>query len=221
MSNEPRRPLDRQPDEPGWWVGSDGRWYPPELAPTERVPVTPPRDPTAVLPVIPSSSSTPNRPKKTSSGRIRGLPLWAKIGAPILIVVVIAVIVGLGASSTRPPVAVPSTSTTGVSVTTHVVGPTPTQTPPAIAPPTTSAPSTVPASTGPHVTKPSAPSPSASQPPRTSTPATVLSVQPGVHPGASCSPLGARGTTVDGTAMICSDHSASGTPNDRPRWRSG
>jgi hypothetical protein len=25
-------PLDQQPDEPGWWQASDGKWYPPESA---------------------------------------------------------------------------------------------------------------------------------------------------------------------------------------------
>jgi signal peptidase I len=29
-----RGPLDQQPGEPGWWLASDGRWYPPESAPT-------------------------------------------------------------------------------------------------------------------------------------------------------------------------------------------
>jgi hypothetical protein len=29
----PRGPLDQRPLEPGWWIASDGRWYPPESAP--------------------------------------------------------------------------------------------------------------------------------------------------------------------------------------------
>jgi hypothetical protein len=34
-----RGPLDQQPDEPGWWMASDGKWYPPEsAAPAELVP---------------------------------------------------------------------------------------------------------------------------------------------------------------------------------------
>jgi hypothetical protein len=40
-----------------------------------------------------------------------------------------------------------------------------------------------------------------------------------VHPGAFCSPVGATGVTVDGTPMICSDHSATGKPYTQPRWR--
>jgi hypothetical protein len=28
--NVPRGPLRHQPDEPGWWLASDGNWYPPE-----------------------------------------------------------------------------------------------------------------------------------------------------------------------------------------------
>lgn len=27
-----RGPQDQQPDEPGWWLASDGKWYPPESA---------------------------------------------------------------------------------------------------------------------------------------------------------------------------------------------
>jgi hypothetical protein len=27
-----REPREQQPDEPGWWIASDGKWYPPEAA---------------------------------------------------------------------------------------------------------------------------------------------------------------------------------------------
>jgi hypothetical protein len=33
METPPRGPRAEQPDEPGWWLASDGRWYPPESAP--------------------------------------------------------------------------------------------------------------------------------------------------------------------------------------------
>jgi hypothetical protein len=33
MTYSPRGPLERQPDEVGWWQASDGRWYPPESSP--------------------------------------------------------------------------------------------------------------------------------------------------------------------------------------------
>jgi hypothetical protein len=36
--------------------------------------------------------------------------------------------------------------------------------------------------------------------------------RPYVYPGAFCSPLAATGYTVAGTRMVCSDHSATGTP---------
>jgi len=39
VSDEPRGPLDEQPDERGWWRASDGSWYPPEAAETQPVPV--------------------------------------------------------------------------------------------------------------------------------------------------------------------------------------
>ena len=49
-------------------------------------------------------------------------------------------------------------------------------------------------------------------PPSTSPPARSL---PTVHPGAICSPVGARGVTVEGTPMVCK---TTGTQN-RARWR--
>ena len=52
--------------------------------------------------------------------------------------------------------------------------------------------------------------------PTTAQPATAPSTAPpgkqGVHPGVLCAPLGAVGYTSAGTKMICSDHSANGTP---------
>jgi hypothetical protein len=32
MQQTPRRPVAERPEEPGWWLAVDGRWYPPELA---------------------------------------------------------------------------------------------------------------------------------------------------------------------------------------------
>jgi hypothetical protein len=34
MTNGARGALEQPPDEPGWWLASDGKWYPPELAST-------------------------------------------------------------------------------------------------------------------------------------------------------------------------------------------
>jgi hypothetical protein len=71
--------------------------------------------------------------------------------------------------------------------------------------------------------------PGASQSPAGTAPATTPATSPPtnapvsyVHPGAFCSPLGATGYTIAGTRMVCSDHSASGTPyaNGAKRWRS-
>ena len=38
-----RGPLDTAPEEPGWWLASDGKWYPPERPPSWEPPETPPR----------------------------------------------------------------------------------------------------------------------------------------------------------------------------------
>jgi hypothetical protein len=36
-------PLDTPPEEPGWWLASDGKWYPPERPPSWEPQATPPR----------------------------------------------------------------------------------------------------------------------------------------------------------------------------------
>jgi len=36
-----RPPMDQQPAEPGWWIASDGKWYPPESAPGYEPPPAP------------------------------------------------------------------------------------------------------------------------------------------------------------------------------------
>jgi hypothetical protein len=41
MTDERRGPRDQQPEEPGWWLASDGKWYPPESAPTQQQPTAP------------------------------------------------------------------------------------------------------------------------------------------------------------------------------------
>jgi hypothetical protein len=46
MAFGPREARDARPAEPGWWLASDGKWYPPETAPpqsiaSQPVPTTP------------------------------------------------------------------------------------------------------------------------------------------------------------------------------------
>lgn len=54
-------------------------------------------------------------------------------------------------------------------------------------------------------------------------PATGEQVVQGVHPGAWCSPVGARGASSSGRSYVCSTTSADGTPysGGRARWRAG
>lgn len=95
-----------------------------------------------------------------------------------------------------------STSTTSTPTTTTTTTTTTTAPPP---PPTTAAPAPPPASVAPAPAPPPPPPPPA--PPST---------QNGVHPGAFCSPAGARGVTNSGTPMVCRT-----SPTDsRLRWRS-
>ena len=48
MTGAMRGPLDQQPAEAGWWLASDGRWYPPESAPAYLAP-----PPAPAVPVVP------------------------------------------------------------------------------------------------------------------------------------------------------------------------
>jgi hypothetical protein len=57
----PRGPRDEQPDEPGWWLASDGKWYPPEAAPQAAAQPGPPAVPAPVAgtPSAPATSPAP------------------------------------------------------------------------------------------------------------------------------------------------------------------
>jgi hypothetical protein len=93
VTGNPRGPLDQEPNEPGWWVASDGRWYPPEsAAPTEPV-STSPWDETPVMPAVGVSASS------SVLDRVRAWPLWAKIAAPVVAILLIAGIAGAGTGS--------------------------------------------------------------------------------------------------------------------------
>ena len=69
------------PQGPGWWQASDGRWYPPQSAPT---PVSPPPAPGSAMPGPAGAPSGTPAPKR-SGGR-----------GCVIALVVLAAIVGLG-----------------------------------------------------------------------------------------------------------------------------
>jgi uncharacterized RDD family membrane protein YckC len=56
------------PPRPGWWIASDGRWYPPELHPSVRrpQPPAPPPAPAAQPPAPAAQPPTPSRPAPTA-----------------------------------------------------------------------------------------------------------------------------------------------------------
>jgi hypothetical protein len=41
MTDTTKGPLDQQPNEPGWWLASDGKWYPPQSAAGQEQPPPP------------------------------------------------------------------------------------------------------------------------------------------------------------------------------------
>jgi hypothetical protein len=63
---------------PGWWLASDGRWYPPEAVPGGRGPAEPPPSPTA---------APPSSGRKALLGRWW---VWTACAAVVLLVVVAA-----------------------------------------------------------------------------------------------------------------------------------
>lgn len=77
---------------PGWWIASDGRWYPPELHPS--APVAPVAAPT--MSALPSMPAAP-----PAGGRSRRMPRRSLVllgGAAVLAVVLVIVLV-LGSGS--------------------------------------------------------------------------------------------------------------------------
>lgn len=178
MTDLPRGPLDRQPDdEPGWWMASDGKWYPPEsAAPTEAVPIASEWEKTAVMPTV----SMPTVPAPTSESlvaRLRSWPLWAKIAVPVVLVLLIAAIAGAAQEPSSkqavPTLIATTTTTSGASTTTEAATTTappttaprptttlraePVATVPATLPPTTQPPPTLPPTTQPPATSPPPP----------------------------------------------------------------
>ena len=169
MTDIPRGPLDQEPNEPGWWAASDGKWYPPESsAPTEAVPTVSPREQTAVLPV--TTAAAP----RSVLDRVRAWPLWAKIAAPVVTVLLIAGIAGAGTGSPRKSAAAKPVVPSTTSIATTTTRPVTTTAPPTTTPrPTTTAkPKPVVAVTTVPATAPPPPPPTSPPTPPPTTPAT-------------------------------------------------
>lgn len=60
LQPRPRPPVSHQPGEAGWWLGTDGLWYPPES-----VPSAPAVTATAAAAVQPSPRAVPAGPPKS------------------------------------------------------------------------------------------------------------------------------------------------------------
>lgn len=84
-SQHPREPQPTEPDEPGWWIASDGMWYPPELAPSDSpspAPVMPEMAPTsahgfetpATADTADSAETAPERDADTSDDEPASVP---------------------------------------------------------------------------------------------------------------------------------------------------
>ena len=71
----PRGPQPTQPAEPGWWLASDGMWYPPELA-TPAPPTPEPTAPTTPEPTAPVASEPPTPVESAAPVMPEMAPMW-------------------------------------------------------------------------------------------------------------------------------------------------
>lgn len=98
----------------GWWVASDGRWYPPEqhpdAGPARPAPAAPAAASTSVTPVAPAAPATPAGPVPDGAphGRRRSPVLLIGVLAVAVLVVVVGVVVIGGGSADETSVAVAS-----------------------------------------------------------------------------------------------------------------
>lgn len=74
MDTAPRGPQQQRPEEPGWWLASDGRWYPPESAPVAPPPASGGVEPAATG--APTSAPAPASPFLLTIGDIGITPDW-------------------------------------------------------------------------------------------------------------------------------------------------
>lgn len=136
----------------GWWIASDGKWYPPESRPT----APPPPPSTGSSPTVPppytwapGSASTPaSKPKRST----------LKIVGGVLLALLVLGAIGAAMDDKKDEVA-----TSDTSVATSTVAPAP-----------TAAPSPAPTEPAPETTPPTAPPTTSAPPPATDTPTAVM-----------------------------------------------
>ena len=164
---------------PGWWLASDGNWYPPELAPAPLPPPPPPASPPAqpggwAPPSSPSPSDAPTGvlppttppPLQSFPPTGPGKPFyrrwWTCAAVGVLLLAIIGIAAGasnknanLNNAASPPATFQPATSPGGSSFDTSP----PDTSPPDTSPPPTEAPVTSPPVTSPPVTSPPVTSP--------------------------------------------------------------
>lgn len=86
--------MSEQARGPGWWIASDGKWYPPETHPDYRPPPPPPSASTEHTGSR-SPAEAPRNPAPRKSqrrgvwSRFRGLPAWVQVAVGILLLVIV------------------------------------------------------------------------------------------------------------------------------------
>jgi hypothetical protein len=219
---------------PGWWVASDGKWYPPEThpnyvapsptsaaeAPTAAVPSVD-QDATAAIPSVPPAdigeptaaymayAAAGPRPDEPDQVVKLPTPMYKKWWFWVTAAVVLLIIIGAAVGSSKKKNS-DATATTAATATTSAPPVTVTR---ATAPPTTSTPppTTTPPTTAPPVTSPPVTSPPATAPASQAAPTTCSPVAASGNcysAGEFCSNAdhGLNGTTASGEAITCEDN---------------
>lgn len=75
--------MSDQSQGPGWWLASDGKWYPPETHPSAAPPPPPATD------SVPGGSAARGSLPVRAWRKYRGWPLWAQIVAGILLLALV------------------------------------------------------------------------------------------------------------------------------------
>ncbi len=109
---------------PGWWIASDGKWYPPHLHPSVRVPEPPDAGGGPLTVVTGPSSVYPDHagepPAGNASGRRSKTPLAVALSIAAVVVLVVGGVVVFGGSKSASAQVVDAVNSTLNNGTAHV-----------------------------------------------------------------------------------------------------
>jgi hypothetical protein len=105
---------------PGWWIASDGKWYPPHLHPSVPITVTP--DPVTRFPGTPGLPFADGIPPQSDTPKKRShRPLAAATGIVVVILLVVGGVVEFGHTESASATVINAVNSTLSNGTAHVV----------------------------------------------------------------------------------------------------